>query len=106
MVARDPYSSHRIYQLSWFELAQRNWHRPVSTDTAQDPVTAGPSVAPVQNTAPTGLTSDVASSRLQKDGPNAMPDTSDHPLRNVLAKFRAPVPWFNALAAEEASVLL
>jgi H+-transporting ATPase len=40
-----------------------------------------------------GLTSDEAKSRFQKDGPNAMPDTSAHPLRNALAKFWAPVPW-------------
>ena len=46
-----------------------------------------------QNTAASGLTSDVASSLLQKDGPNAMPDTSVHPLRSALAKFWAPVPW-------------
>jgi H+-transporting ATPase len=52
-----------------------------------------PSAPPVQSTAPTGLTSAVASSRLQKDGPNAMPDTSAHPLRNALTKFWAPVPW-------------
>jgi H+-transporting ATPase len=44
-------------------------------------------------TAPTGLTSDEASTQLQKDGPNAMPDTSAHPLRDVLVKFWAPVPW-------------
>ena len=56
---------------------------------------------PVQDIARSGLTSDVASSRLQKDGPNAMPDTSDHPLRNALAKFWAPVPWLL-----EASVVL
>ena len=56
---------------------------------------------PVQNTAPTGLTSDVASDRLKMDGPNAMPDTSDHPLRNALAKFWAPVPWLL-----EASIIL
>jgi H+-transporting ATPase len=31
--------------------------------------------------------------QLQKDGPNAMPDTSAHPLRDVLIKFWAPVPW-------------
>jgi H+-transporting ATPase len=48
--------------------------------------------APVQNTAPNGLTSDQAKSRLAKDGPNAMPDTSAHPLRNALNKFWAPVP--------------
>jgi len=52
-----------------------------------------PPATPVQNTAPCGLTGAEASSRLQKDGPNAMPDTSAHPLRNVLTKFWAPVPW-------------
>jgi H+-transporting ATPase len=40
-----------------------------------------------------GLTSQDAASRLQKDGPNAMPDTSVNALRNALAKFWAPVPW-------------
>jgi len=40
-----------------------------------------------------GLTSIEARSRLEQDGPNAMPDTSVHPLRNALAKFWAPVPW-------------
>jgi len=42
---------------------------------------------------PNGLSSDEAHVRLQRDGANAMPDTSDHPLRNALAKFWAPVPW-------------
>ena len=42
---------------------------------------------------PTGLTSDEARSRLEKSGPNAMPDTALHPLRRALAKFWAPVPW-------------
>ncbi|MGA3172523.1 MAG: cation-transporting P-type ATPase, partial [Chthoniobacteraceae bacterium] len=51
------------------------------------------SAASLQEAAPGGLTSAEASSRLQKDGPNAMPDTSAHPLRNALAKFWAPVPW-------------
>jgi H+-transporting ATPase len=40
-----------------------------------------------------GLTSHEAAIRLQRDGPNAMPDTSAHPLRNALLKFWAPVPW-------------
>ena len=40
----------------------------------------------------TGLTSDEARSRLEKCGPNAMPDTALHPLRRALAKFCAPVP--------------
>ena len=42
---------------------------------------------------PTGLTSDEARSRLEKFGPNAMPDTALHPLRRALTKFWAPVPW-------------
>jgi H+-transporting ATPase len=42
---------------------------------------------------PCGLTSDEARRRLQKFGPNAMPDTSVHPLRLALEKFWAPVPW-------------
>ena len=41
----------------------------------------------VQDIASKGLTSDEARTRLAKDGPNAMPDTSAHPLRNALAKF-------------------
>ena len=48
-----------------------------------------------------GLTSDVARARLERDGPNATPDTTDHPMRNALAKFWAPVPWLL-----EASVVL
>ncbi len=60
-----------------------------------------PTQPAVQHTAPSGLTSEVASSRLKKDGPNAMPDTSDHPLQNALAKFWAPVPWLL-----EASIVL
>ena len=52
-----------------------------------------PPAKPVQNIASSGLTSAEAHGRLQKDGPNAMPDVSAHPLRNVLAKFWAPVPW-------------
>ena len=40
-----------------------------------------------------GLTSDEARRRLEKFGPNAMPDTSLHPLRMAIEKFWAPVPW-------------
>ncbi len=39
-----------------------------------------------------GLTSDEARRRLEKFGPNAMPDTSVHPLRMAVEKFWAPVP--------------
>ena len=50
-------------------------------------------VKPAEDIASKGLTSDEARIRLEKDGPNAMPDTSAHPLRNAVAKFWAPVPW-------------
>jgi len=45
------------------------------------------------STPSTGLTSDEARRRLEKFGPNAVPDTAMHPLRRALAKFWAPVPW-------------
>src|SRR6202167_4376803 len=67
-------------------------------------VEAAPSQPPtksVQTTSSNGLTSAEAQSRLQKDGPNAMPHVSAHPLRNALAKFWAPVPWLL-----EASIVL
>ncbi len=48
-----------------------------------------PKVVPL----PAGLTSEEARSRLEKSGPNAMPDTALHPLRRALTKFWAPVPW-------------
>ena len=41
----------------------------------------------------TGLTADEARHRLEKFGPNAMPDTASHPLRRAVEKFWAPVPW-------------
>jgi len=42
---------------------------------------------------PAGLTSDEARTRLEKFGPNAVPDTAESPLFRALAKFWAPVPW-------------
>ena len=42
---------------------------------------------------PTGLTTEEARRRLEKFGPNAVPDTSVHPLRRALTQFWAPVPW-------------
>ncbi|HLM97718.1 MAG TPA: HAD-IC family P-type ATPase [Bryobacteraceae bacterium] len=41
----------------------------------------------------TGLTTDEARRRLEKFGPNAIPNTAQHPLRRALTKFWAPVPW-------------
>jgi len=65
----------------------------VSANGVIAPASASPAAKPAQDIASTGLTSDEARTRLEKDGPNAMPDTSAHPLRNSLAKFWAPVPW-------------
>ncbi|MHB1862459.1 MAG: HAD-IC family P-type ATPase [Gemmatimonadaceae bacterium] len=51
--------------------------------------------------APIGLSSDEAGRRLEQAGPNAMPDTSMHPLRRAVGKLWAPVPWML-----EAAILL
>jgi Cation transporter/ATPase, N-terminus len=51
------------------------------------------STAAANDDLPTGLTSDEARRRLEKFGPNAMPDTALHPLRSAMEKFWAPVPW-------------
>jgi H+-transporting ATPase len=56
-----------------------------------DPITPQSSVQDVLPS--TGLTSDEARRRLEKFGPNAVPDTALHPLRRALTKFWAPVPW-------------
>jgi H+-transporting ATPase len=49
---------------------------------------------PPRNAPPApGLTSDEVRRRLEKFGPNAVPDTSLHSLRRALTKFWAPVPW-------------
>jgi H+-transporting ATPase len=40
-----------------------------------------------------GLTSSEAHRLLETVGPNAMPDTSMHPVRMAIEKFWAPVPW-------------
>jgi len=56
---------------------------------------------PIAQPATGGLSNGEASSRLHKDGPNAMPDTSAHPLRDAQLKFWAPVPWLL-----EASIVL
>jgi len=48
-----------------------------------------------------GLTSEEARHRLGQIGPNAMPDTTLHPLRMALEKLWAPIPWML-----EAAILL
>jgi H+-transporting ATPase len=63
----------------------------LSADSAASP---SPKPAAVVNDDPSsGLTGDEARRRLEKFGPNAMPDTSLHPLRMAFEKFWAPVPW-------------
>ena len=42
---------------------------------------------------PSGLSSHEAQSRLKKFGPNAVPDTTLHPLTRAIGKLWAPVPW-------------
>ncbi len=73
----------------------------MSATTVVAPVPSSQPAKPAQDIPSQGLTSDEARARLEKDGPNAMPDTSSHPLRNALAKFWAPVPWLL-----EASIVL
>ncbi|MGB7437981.1 MAG: HAD-IC family P-type ATPase [Candidatus Acidiferrum sp.] len=52
-----------------------------------------PSKSNLPDTSLQGLTSKEAQSRLEKVGPNSMPDTSAHPLRRAIDKLWAPVPW-------------
>ena len=47
----------------------------------------------VQDTAAIGLTSAQAARRLAEDGPNAIADIAQHPIRRALGKFWAPIPW-------------
>jgi H+-transporting ATPase len=56
-------------------------------DVASKSATAGKDVQAA------GLSSEEARARLTKVGPNAMPDTADHPFGRALGKFWAPVPW-------------
>ena len=73
----------------------------MSSTTFVTPTSNKQVARPAQEAAPTGLTSEEARARLEKDGPNAMPDTSAHPLHDALSKFWAPVPWLL-----EASIVL
>ncbi len=40
-----------------------------------------------------GLTNEEARQRLEKSGPNSLPDTSSHPARRAMEKLWAPIPW-------------
>jgi H+-transporting ATPase len=48
---------------------------------------------PQAGTAASGLTNEEARQRLAQSGPNSMPNTAVHPVRNALAKFWSPIPW-------------
>ncbi len=61
----------------------------LSTVSALPAKSAGAANVGLQN----GVTSDEARRRLEKFGPNAMPDTSLHTLRMAFEKFWTPVPW-------------
>ena len=60
---------------------------------ADDKVSTAGRGADARVASPIGLTSDEARRRLEHFGPNAMPDTSAHPLRMAFEKFWTPVPW-------------
>ena len=68
--------------------------------SAADAAAANAALAVATNSQ-TGLTSDEVRCRLEKFGPNAMPDTTLHPMRMALQKLWAPVPWML-----EAAILL
>jgi H+-transporting ATPase len=65
----------------------------LTTRLSDESVVPSKSIGAVNAGLQGGLTSNEASRRLQTLGPNAMPDTSVHPLRMALEKFWAPVPW-------------
>src|SRR5579859_6378672 len=77
------------------ESGRTNWAGHLAMTTPLPSARASPakSVGTAKDDPPTGLTSGEARLRLQKFGPNAMPDTSAHLLRTALEKFWAPVPW-------------
>ena len=67
----------------------------MATTISRPAAKAGPakSATAAKDVQVSGLSSEEARHRLEKVGPNAMPDTALHPLRRALEKFWAPVPW-------------
>jgi len=65
----------------------------IDTGKSIDHASLGRAKAKTDIAAGNGLTGDEARHRLEKFGPNAMPDTASHPLRRAVEKFWAPVPW-------------
>ena len=62
---------------------------PLKNVSTLSATSASASTVDLQN----GLTRDEARRRLEKFGPNALPDTTVHPLRRAMSKLWAPVPW-------------
>jgi H+-transporting ATPase len=56
-------------------------------------LTPSPSVVAASDDPPGGLTDDEARLRLQKAGPNSIPDTAPQPVRRAVEKLWAPIPW-------------
>ncbi|MGA8652804.1 MAG: HAD-IC family P-type ATPase, partial [Xanthobacteraceae bacterium] len=67
--------------------------RGITTPPSAESITPAKSTSAADVGPQNGLTSDEARRRLEKFGPNAMPDTALHPLRVAIEKFWAPVPW-------------
>ena len=93
-----PEVSDACYQLAGTRLVWRHGEAPDVPDEGEagfvtTPPSTGSASHPTSVSLPSGLSSDEAHRRLKKLGPNAMPDTSEHPLRMALEKFWAPVPW-------------
>jgi len=72
-------------------LRLRGWV--VTQDVLLSPASPVGAATVPSNLSNSGLSGDEARSRLERFGPNYMPDTSAHLIRSALSKFWAPVPW-------------
>jgi H+-transporting ATPase len=68
------------------------------TTTALNPPSAEPRNSPSNESEgkladKSGLTTQEAQTRLETVGPNSMPSAALHPLRRLIDKLLAPVPW-------------
>jgi H+-transporting ATPase len=57
------------------------------------PIALPAAISAPANDSANGLASDEARRRLEKSGPNSMPDTSSHPAQRAIEKLWAPIPW-------------
>ena len=65
----------------------------VLNPAAKKPLPPASSLSEVTLADKSGLTTQEAQTRLQKVGPNSMPSAALHPLRRMIDKLWAPVPW-------------